>query len=343
MGNLVFQAALGGQVALSGPNTASSFTVAVPAVSGTMVTTGDTGTVTSTMISGPLTPAVGGTGVNNGSNTLSLAGNVSHTGAYTQTIVATANTSVTLPTSGTIISSSTALGGAVTGTPSSSTYLRGDGTWAAAGTVTSVGLSAPSFLSVSGSPVSSSGTLALSYSGTALPVANGGTGLTSPGTSGNVLTSNGSAWVSSTPSSGMTNLGTLSDNTAFSIPSGYSYYLLIFQTGNNSTSIPQLTFNGYTSFYNYKGYSAGSAATFGSSSSSAINLTSFSTGVNWCGHFYFGTKIGSVFGHGLIGSNGGQDMTMVSFNNVNISSLSTVTLNIPGTSSSFSATLYGLT
>jgi hypothetical protein len=48
-----------------------------------------------------------------------------------------------------------------------------------AGSVTSVGLSAPGFLSVSGSPVTSSGTLALSYSGTALPVANGGTGGTS--------------------------------------------------------------------------------------------------------------------------------------------------------------------
>lgn len=50
----------------------------------------------------------------------------------------------------------------------------------AAGTVTSVGLSAPSFLSVSGSPVTSSGTLALTYSGTALPVINGGTGTTTP-------------------------------------------------------------------------------------------------------------------------------------------------------------------
>jgi hypothetical protein len=34
-----------------------------------------------------------------------------------------------------------------------------------------------------------------------LPVANGGTGLTAPGTSGNVLTSNGTAWVSATISS----------------------------------------------------------------------------------------------------------------------------------------------
>jgi hypothetical protein len=35
-----------------------------------------------------------------------------------------------------------------------------------------------------------------------LPAGNGGTGLTSPGTSGNVLTSNGSAWVSSAPVTG---------------------------------------------------------------------------------------------------------------------------------------------
>ena len=64
------------------------------------------------------------------------------------------------------------------------------------GSVTSVGLSAPAFLSVSGSPVTTSGTLALSYSGTALPVANGGTGQTTytdgqlliGNTTGNTLT-----------------------------------------------------------------------------------------------------------------------------------------------------------
>lgn len=47
------------------------------------------------------------------------------------------------------------------------------------GTVTSVAASVPSFLSISGSPVTTTGTLAISYSGTALPVANGGTGATS--------------------------------------------------------------------------------------------------------------------------------------------------------------------
>ena len=53
-------------------------------------------------------------------------------------------------------------------------------------TVSSVAMSVPAFLSVAGSPITSSGTLAVTLSGTALPVANGGTALTS-GTSGGVL------------------------------------------------------------------------------------------------------------------------------------------------------------
>ena len=42
-----------------------------------------------------------------------------------------------------------------------------------------------------------SGSVQEMAAGDTVPVANGGTGLTSPGTSGNVLTSNGTAWVSS--------------------------------------------------------------------------------------------------------------------------------------------------
>jgi len=51
----------------------------------------------------------------------------------------------------------------------------------AAGSVTSVAASVPAFLSIAGSPITTSGTLAITYSGTALPVANGGTNATSAG------------------------------------------------------------------------------------------------------------------------------------------------------------------
>jgi len=50
---------------------------------------------------------------------------------------------------------------------------------AGTGTVTSVAATVPSFLSVAGSPITTSGTLAITLSGTALPIANGGTGATS--------------------------------------------------------------------------------------------------------------------------------------------------------------------
>jgi hypothetical protein len=67
-------------------------------------------------------------------------------------------------------------------TGSTSTFLRNDGTWATpsgggggSGTVTSVAMSVPTGLSVSGSPITTSGTLALTWSGQ-VPTANLGTG-----------------------------------------------------------------------------------------------------------------------------------------------------------------------
>lgn len=78
----------------------------------------------------------------------------------------------------------------------------------AGGTVTSVAATVPAFLSVSGSPVTTSGTLAITYSGTALPVANGGTGVTTSTGSGNVVLSTSPTLV--TPVLGTPTSGTLS-------------------------------------------------------------------------------------------------------------------------------------
>ena len=63
----------------------------------------------------------------------------------------------------------------------------------AAGTVSSVAATVPSFLSIAGSPITTSGTLAISLSGTALPTTSGGTGLTSFTSGGVVYASSSSA------------------------------------------------------------------------------------------------------------------------------------------------------
>jgi hypothetical protein len=47
-------------------------------------------------------PTYGGTGVNNGSSTITIAGNLTHAGAFTQSFTATGNTALTLPTTGTL-------------------------------------------------------------------------------------------------------------------------------------------------------------------------------------------------------------------------------------------------
>ena len=76
------------------------------------------------------------------------------------------------------------------GTCNSTTFLRGDGTCnVPAGVITSIALTVPSFLSVTGSPLTTNGTLAVSLSGTALPVLNGGTGTTTSTGTGNVVLS----------------------------------------------------------------------------------------------------------------------------------------------------------
>src|SRR3990167_6538280 len=103
-----------------------------------------------------------------------------------------------------------------------------------AGTVTSVAQTVPSFLSVSGSPVTTSGTLAITLSGTALPVTSGGTGwsninsgyipygnsTSAISTSTNLFWNNSSSYLgigTSTPSSRLTVSGVDSPDGQFQI------------------------------------------------------------------------------------------------------------------------------
>ena len=96
--------------------------------------------------------------------------------------------------------------------PSQATYsgrsLVTNGTntsWTQVGTVYSVGMTVPAFLSITGSPVTGTGTLAIGLSGTPLPIANGGTGQTTF-TAGQVLYGNGTSGLST--SANMTFSGT---------------------------------------------------------------------------------------------------------------------------------------
>lgn len=104
-------------------------------------------------------------------------------------------------------------GGTGTSTPSlvAGSNITVSGTWpnqtiaatsSGSGTVTSVAASVPSFLSISGSPITTSGTLAISYSGTALPIANGGTGVTSTPSNGQLLIGNGTGYTAATLTAG---------------------------------------------------------------------------------------------------------------------------------------------
>jgi hypothetical protein len=84
MGQLVFQATAGGQVALVGPNPSTSFSLNLPAINGTLITSGDTGTVTNTMLASNIYTAPGTIGSvtpNTGAfTTLSASSTVSGTG-----------------------------------------------------------------------------------------------------------------------------------------------------------------------------------------------------------------------------------------------------------------------
>ena len=156
-------------------------------------------------------------------------------------------------------------------TSNSGKYLTTDGTntsWAtnASGTVTSVAASVPTFLSVSGSPITTSGTLAITLSGTALPTANGGTGLTSftlnsvpYATSTSVLTSdsalmfNGSSLSITASNSGFLGLITQNTSAGVTATSGSGYlnnisagsYLFTYGS-NNTLSVFGITAGDYT-------------------------------------------------------------------------------------------------
>ena len=127
-----------------------------------------TGTVTSVGISGGTTGLTTSGGPITSSGTVTLAGTLAVANGGTGATTSTTAFNALAPTQ----------------TGNTGKFLTTDGTttsWATisgTGTVTSVAMTVPAFLSVTGSPITSSGTLAVSLSGSALPIANGGSGAT---------------------------------------------------------------------------------------------------------------------------------------------------------------------
>lgn len=128
---------LSGNLTTSGANTLDFTTtgntsITLPTsgtlVSSTVTTLSDlvsVGTITSGTWEAALIGATyGGTGVNNGSSTITLGGALTFSGAFTTTITVTASTSVTLPTSGTLVNTSVATLSSLT-----SVGTIGTGTW----------------------------------------------------------------------------------------------------------------------------------------------------------------------------------------------------------------------
>lgn len=98
-------------------NTSGSLTLAMTISNAQIVT-----------LANPLAAGSGGTGVNNGSNTLTLAGTLATAGAFASTFTMTGATNVTFPTSGTLATTSSASGIVNSGTQNQLTWYAATGT-----------------------------------------------------------------------------------------------------------------------------------------------------------------------------------------------------------------------
>ena len=187
-------------VAATSPVTSSGGTtptIAIPAattsVNGYLTSTDWTTFNNKSNTSGTVTSvaATAGTGITVSGSPITTSGTLTITNsAPDQTVALTASTGIS--TSGTYpnftitnsapdqtVAIAAGTGISVSGTYPSFTVTNSSPS--SGGTVTSVAATVPSVFSISGSPITTSGTLAMTYSGTALPQANGGTGQTTLG------------------------------------------------------------------------------------------------------------------------------------------------------------------
>lgn len=159
--------------------------------------------------SGQLSPARGGTGVNNGTSTFTIGGNFQMTGAFTFNGTLTGNTSVTFPTSGTLATTTSASGHVTSGTINQLAWYAATGdTVSGLSTVNSAGL----LTNGSGVPAW------VAYTGTGAPVLATSPSITTPRIA-QINDTNGNAVLGLTASSSAVNYAAF-NNSATGNPVG---------------------------------------------------------------------------------------------------------------------------
>jgi len=285
-----------------------------------------------TGVTGTLPAGNGGTGLVSPGTTGNVLTSTGSAWISTNPAAGTGVTAISFGSTG--LTPSTSTSGNVTVAGTLAVASGGTGVAASTGTVsvvlnTSPIITSPTLITpalgtpTSGSLVATTNIPVANATGTLL-VGNGGTGLSSltansvllgngsstiqfvsPGSSGNVLTSNGTTWSSSAPSGGgsaMTLISTLTASNSATLDwtglSGYSKYLLIFQnmipaTNNQNLYLRFGTGAGptyITSSYNYSVQTIGISASSNSGGSSVSQLglssliTSSSTGLSGFAH-----------------------------------------------------------
>jgi hypothetical protein len=166
---------------------------------------------------------------------------------------------------------------------------------------TSPTLVTPTIGAATGTSLSLSGAITSgTWSASTIGVAFGGTGLTSPGTSGNVLTSNGTGWVSSTPSG----VNTISYTSATSYSTGGTISGTSLILAAASSTNPGLVSTASQTFAGAKTFT--SVLTVNPTASSSLDGATMSiVGQSTTGSTKVGGVIAVTAGNGGIGGNGG--------------------------------------